>query len=380
MNIYYHGFKIICRCLTPYYDEGDIAAIRSQLTQSGVPFEWVIDIANDYFVTPGFWSGLKSKGLETLLEDEPYEYLHTLHAMNLERNTHLRHQLIEAIRLLNTAGIKPLLFKGSGQLLHPIHNDIGSRIMSDLDILIPLEQIPDAIDALIDKGYRETDAKYATQKFHHLPPLSRPGDYGPIELHRRAFHNEISHVLPTRKIWKDARSDTVDGVHFFLPSPTHSILICMLHSQKFNSQYDPRQLNPRALQDLTAITMRYTDEIDWSSIHRMMKDSGLNYLAGSHLLFAHRLMGLPLPSGMMPGPSSRLLHIVSLGSMNWSMVERLSRQALKLSAHHICRRYDCSRQLLPLTAYRMRYMLSYFKSLRIRVLGSPVKSALLFIP
>ena len=367
MNIYYHGFKCICRCLAPYYDEKDLADIRCQLTQAGVPWEWLIDIANDYFVTPGLWSGLKSKGLETLLDKEPYQYLHTLHAMNLERNTHLRHQLIEAVRALNTAGIKPLLLKGSGQLLEPIHNDIGSRIMSDLDMLIPLEQIPDAMNALIDIGYREADIDYDTQKLHHCTPLIRSGDYGPIELHRRALHNEISHVLPTRKIWENARSDTIDGAHFFLPSPTHSILICMLHSQKFNSQYDPRQFNPRALQDLAAITMRYSEKIDWSMIHRMTKDHGLNYLAGSHLLSAHRLMGMPLPSDMMHGPSSRLLHIVSLGSMNWSIVEHLSRRAIRLLAHHICRRYGCSRQWLPLTAYRMKYLLSYFKRLKIRV-------------
>ena len=366
MTIYYKTFKFICHCLAPFYNEEDLADIRSQLTQSRVPWEWVINIANDYFVTPGLWSGLKSKGLDTLLDNEPYQYLHTLHAMNLERNTHLRNQLIDAISALNSVGIKPLLFKGSGQLLEPIHNDIGSRIMSDLDMLIPLEQIPDAIDALIDIGYRKADVEYDTQKLHHCAPLIRPGDYGPIELHRRALHNEISHVLPTRKIWEDARSGTIDGAHFFLPSATHSILICMLHSQEFNSRYDPRQFNPRALQDLAAATMRYSEEIDWSMIHRMMKDHGLKYLAGTHLLSAYRLMGTPLSSDMMPGPSSRLLHIVSLGSMNWSIVERISRRALRLSAHHICRRYGCSRQWLPLTAYRMKYLLSYIKRLPIR--------------
>lgn len=211
-----------------------------------------------------------------------------------------------------------------------------------------------------------TPVKYDTQKLHHCTPLIRSGDYGPIELHRRALHNEISHVLPTWKIWEDARSDTIDGVHFFLPSPTHSILICMLHSQEFNSRYDPRQFNLRALQDLAAITMHYSEEIDWSSIHRMMKDHGLKYLAGALLLAMHRLMGMPLPSDMMPGPSSRILHMISIGSMNWSTVEGLSRRAFKLSAHQICRRYDCSRRLLPLTAYRMRYLLSYLKRLRIR--------------
>jgi len=359
MNIYYHGFEFICRCLAPYYDEKDLADIRRRLTKDDIPLEWIIDIANDHFVTPGVWEGLKSKGLETLLEDEPYEYLHTLHALNRDRNIHLRGQLIEAVRALNRIGIKPLLFKGSGQLLQPVHDDIGSRIMSDLDMLTPLEQIPDAMNALMDIGYREADIDYDTQKLHHCTPLIRSGDYGPIELHRRALHNEISHVLPTRKIWEDARSDIIDGLYFYLPSPTHSILICMFHSQQFY-RYDPRQFNLRALQDLAAIARQYPKDIDWSMICRIMKAHGFNYLAGSLLLAAHRLMGMPLPKNMMPGPSSRLLYMASVSATNRPIAERLSRHAIKFSAHLICRHYDCSRRWLPLTAYRMRYLLSYY--------------------
>ena len=361
MNIYYHGFEFICRCLAPYYDEKDLADIHRRLTQDNIPLEWIIDIANDHFVTPGVWAGLKSKGLETLLEDEPYEYLHTLHALNRDRNIHLRGQLIEAVRALNHVGIKPLLFKGSGQLLQPIHDDIGSRIMSDLDILIPLQQIPDAMDALMDKGYRKADVNFNTQKRHHCTPLVRSGDYGPIELHRRALHNEVSHVLPTQKIWEDAGSHNIDGAHFYVPSPTHSILICVFHCQVFNRRYDPRIFDPRALQDLAAIARQHPRKINWSIIRRIVKDQGYKYLAESLLLSAHRLMGLPFPSEMMPGPSSRLLYSIKLGEMSQPVIECLSRYVFKFSVHQIYQRYKCSRRWLPLTAYRMRYLLSCLK-------------------
>jgi hypothetical protein len=361
-SIYYRGFTFICRCLAPYYDKKDLADIRRRLTEGDVPLEWIIDIANDYFVTPGIWTGLKSKGLESLLDDESYQYLYTLHALNRERNIHLRAQLIEAVRTLNNAGIKPLLFKGSGLLLQPVHNDIGGRIMSDLDILIPPGQIPDATDVLMDKGYREADINYDTRKFHHCTPLVRPGDYGPIELHRRALQNEIAHVLPTQKIWEDARSQTLGGIHFYLPSPTHSMVIGMLHSQEFDSRYDPRIFNPRALQDLAAMNRKYRNEIDWSMISRIMKAHGLEYLAGLLLLSAHRLMGMPLPENMIPGPFSRLFYMANLDATNRSIVERLTRRAIKYSAHLICRRYGCSRKWLPLTAYRMRYVLFRLKS------------------
>jgi hypothetical protein len=181
-------------------------------------------------------------------------------------------------------------------------------------------------------------------------------------LHRRALQNEIAHVLPTQKIWEDARSQTLDGIHFYLPSPTHSMVIGMLHSQEFDSRYDPRIFNPRALQDLAAMNRKYRNEIDWSMISRIMKAHGLEYLAGLLLLSAHRLMGMPLPENMIPGPFSRLFYMANLDATNRSIVERLTRRAIKYSAHLICRRYGCSRKWLPLTAYRMRYVLFRLKS------------------
>jgi hypothetical protein len=72
-------------------------------------------------------------------------------------------------------------------------------------------------------------------------------------------------------------------------------------------------------------------------------------------------MGMPLSKNMMPGSSSRLLYKFSLGAMKRSLVERLSSYAIKFSAHLICQRYGCSRKWLPLTAYRMRYVLFRLK-------------------
>ena len=157
MNQYYHNFMFVCRCLSLNYDEKDIADIQSQITREELSWEMVIHIANNYLVTPSFLSGLRNVGLDALLENDIRQYLCDLHAMNRNRNLHLRGQLIEAIDSLNSVGITPLLLKGSGQLVSPIHKDPDSRIMSDLDILIPPEEVPKALDALAGKGYKEME-------------------------------------------------------------------------------------------------------------------------------------------------------------------------------------------------------------------------------
>jgi Uncharacterised nucleotidyltransferase len=361
MNLYNFNLKFVCRCLALHYDEHDIDKIRNQLSGDDLSWQSVIYIANNYLVSPGLWSGLKSKGLVAILDDEISSYLSELHAMNMNRNSHLRYQLLEAIGTLNAAGITPLLLKGSGQLVQLIHNDLGSRIMSDLDILVPPEQLHNALNALASKGYRETEVSYDPETLHHWAPLMRPGEYGTIELHRQALNRFVAQVIPTEKIWQAAESKTIDGVQFYLPSATHSILICMLHSREFNHADDPRQFNLRSLHDLVAITKHHSAEIDWQRILRQMKDHGLGFEAEAQLLAAQRMFGMPLPSTNMPGPSARLHHVVSLAAMNWPIIEFLSRRAYDFSVFQIRQRYGCARHSVCLAAYRMRYLFSFLR-------------------
>ncbi len=372
MNPLYHNLKFVGRCLALPYDEKCIADVHRQIMGGSVSWELVIQIANNHLVTPGLWIGLKASGLDVLLDDEISRYLSELHKLNRNRNAHLKRQLLEAVATLNAAGITPLLFKGSGQLVHPLHEDSGIRIMSDLDILIPADQLATALEALNAMGYREAAVSYDPHKLHHWAPLLRPGDYGSIELHREALHKLVSQVLPTEGIWQNALYMNLEGVKFCLPCPTHAVLICMLHSREFRRLDDPRQFNLRFLHDLAAITGRYPAEIDWHTVQRQMKDHGLSYVAESQLLAAQRLMGAPLPAVMKPGTTARLHHIVSLASMQWSAAELLSHRLYDFSAFQIRRHYGCSLQKISLAAFRMRYLFAllnhYFTALGLKFL------------
>ena len=135
----------------------------------------------------------------------------------------------------------------------------------------------------------------------------------------------------------------------------------MLHSQDFSSAHDPRRFNLRALHDLAALTKYYTRDIYWPLIHRQMKDHGFKCIEEAHLLAVNQLFCVHYPLGVMPGMSARLLHLVSIAAMNWSVVARLSRRAHEFSMYRIYKRYGCPQRLLPLAAYRMKYLFFYLK-------------------
>lgn len=368
MTNLYLNFNLVCRFLSPFYSEHSLSEIRNRLTPiSSVPWQSVIDIANNFLVTPALWSSLKAKGIGAVVEKEPRDYLCRLYGLNKRRNTHLRRQLLNAIGVLNSAGLSPLLLKGAGQLVQPIHEGIGSRLMTDLDILIRPGLLSTAIEALKAVGYEESKVSFDPEKLHHWAPLIRHGEYGAIELHRQALNCRVTHMLLTREIFDAAETKILDGAHFLLPSATHAIMICLLHSQEFNASDDPRQINLRTLHDLTAISMKYCDKIDWPSIQCLFENYGLKYLLESYLVAARQLFNMPYPSDIQPGPFAHLHHKICLGTMRWSALERLSRWIYDFLSFRISQRYGCQLRFVPLTAYRMRFL--------VHVLRSKVKTA-----
>ena len=172
----------LCHIISPLTNPRDIARLKDLITKSEVSWERVIHLANTYLVISALWVGLCEKELDSELENEVRNYLQELHALNLRRNQNLKRQTIEAIGVLNKKGIVPILIKGAVQFFQPIHGDLGVRIMTDLDILVPENQIAEAIKALIQIGYQAY--KYPNADLappHHVAPLMRAGKYGSIE-------------------------------------------------------------------------------------------------------------------------------------------------------------------------------------------------------
>jgi len=368
MSELHYTYSLICQLLSPYSNAADINRSVCRLTGlQGVQWEAVIDMANDYLVTPALWNGLKSKGLALSMEDPPLEYFSKMYALNKRRNKHLRIQLIQAIGILNSVGITPLLLKGASQLVQPIHKGIGCRLMSDLDILILPKEIPTALKAFANHGYEELEVSYDFEKLHHWAPLIRNGDYSKIELHRQALNNNVTHVLPTPEILNAAERRKIDNTNYLLPNPTHSILIGLLHSREFNRKDDPRQYNLRALADIVNINWIHSDSIDWKYIKQVMAKSGLKMTLESYLVAARQYFNMPYPQGIRPGPAARVHHKVCIGIMQNPILEFATRHVNDYSAFQIRQFYGCSLKPFSLSAYRMRYLAHYIK---IRLLGS----------
>jgi hypothetical protein len=137
MNTRLVALDFITNCLsvlgTPEVSDTLLAVIKSK------HFNWktVVNIANTQLVTPALWVALMKKELVEWMPFDICEYLRELHRLNTVRNDHLRVQIIEAVRQLNSINVEPILLKGSASLFVKTFDDPGSRIMANIDILVP---------------------------------------------------------------------------------------------------------------------------------------------------------------------------------------------------------------------------------------------------
>jgi hypothetical protein len=330
-----NNYKCVCQIISPYPPDEGLNDMLRQFEHDHSGWISVIDTANDYLVSPALWGGLKANGLLNRIHRTTRDYLKELFALNANRNIHLKRQLLEAIKILNAAGITPLLLKGAGQLLNPIHVFTGSRLMSDLDILIDHKNLSMALDAFTVNGYNEADVTYDFKKLHHWAPLLKSGHYGAVELHREALNKRVAHILPTADIVKSAVTKRTEWIRYKLPNPTHSVVISLLHSNEFSNVSDLRQYNLRTLHDLTALNLRYPDEIDWPYIKTVLSYHGLKRFFESYMVAAKKLFGMPYPQGITPDPYSIFHNNICMGSLRWPLVERATRMVSGLSGFMI---------------------------------------------
>lgn len=254
--------------------------------------------ANELLVMPAVCRVVRDQHLRT--PPAVAEHVRYWHRGNTMRNVRLRHDLIAAVRALNDAGLVPLLFKGSLQLVDGTLEPVGDRFMRDLDLLVPADGLELASVALEGIGY---SLKPALGSLPHELVLERPDAPGDIELHVELGDEPIPKVLPAEEAWAESVSLELGVGRDSRPArarglvPTHQVLHYILHSTLQDRCHALGDLPLRQLLTLSALARAHGTAVDWPVVHARMEHHGLVDELRSHVWLARRYAGLPLPPG-----------------------------------------------------------------------------------
>lgn len=171
-----------------------------------------------------------------LLESLPPDltgHLKMVYDLNVKRNRQILGQVKEINALLNPEGINPLYLKGVGNLLDGLYPDPGERIIQDIDLLVPDEQMEKAAAILSQAGYESRYIYNPERKFKakHYPRLFKKEAAACVEIHYTPVKIKYRNDFPVEKIELHKKKVSEEYGTCYVMCDEHKLIHNFIHSQ-----------------------------------------------------------------------------------------------------------------------------------------------------
>lgn len=257
----------------------------------------LITLAHQHWLMGELAHQLKNSQVWELLPEQLQTYLLEIEAAYLQRSQALVAESMHACELLTQADIEVVLLKGAASLFNGVASPISTRYMKDIDILVPEGLQQQAMQVLLDNAYQLDEDYYAPNADvkHHLTPVKR-NEVCYIEIHRWVTPLYLQSILPTKQVWENvvplnlSQSITVKEL-----SPTHQVVLSILHSEITNKDYDLKRIDLLQLVHLARIIQQQESQINWEEIRKAFQVFDLSEILQNKLYVLHEFMHLNTP-------------------------------------------------------------------------------------
>lgn len=153
----------------------------------------LIKISSNHLIIPLLYTKLTSIEKE-FFPKEFVEYLSNIYKINRNRNKKMKSEVIELSKLLLLNKIDHVFLKGSAMIFGNYYNDLGERMIGDIDLLV-YERDTEKIKNILDiNGYKTVnESSYLSNK--HLRRRLKKDNLFAIEVHYKIYSGQINQDL-----------------------------------------------------------------------------------------------------------------------------------------------------------------------------------------
>jgi hypothetical protein len=175
----------IAKCLTISLEEKNRDEIEIFLKTTDVDWDSVVKVSTSHYVFPAIYCNFKRADFLKYLPDDLVDYMKYITNLNRDRNTQIIEQSKDLNSLLLANNIRPIFLKGTGNLLEGLYEDIGERMVGDIDFLFSKKDFLKAIDILKNDNYsRHENQLDFLPGFRHYPKLVKQENIAAVEIHK----------------------------------------------------------------------------------------------------------------------------------------------------------------------------------------------------
>ena len=291
------AYVLVGRCLAPSLTDIQKDDLARDLARPEICWEALLAEANRQHATPLWYARLQEHGLLMHLPADLAAYLAQLHAANGARNRMLRDELAMVLELFNARGIPVLLLKGAATFADDLYPDQGARLMSDMDLLLPVEHLREAERLLMMEGYVDDptnispyDVWPGSTRHAHIPGLMHLKRKTTVELHYKVAYGLPGRILNAEAAWSSAVSGTFRGNTVFWLCPHHRLLHNALHATQPHREFLQGKVRLADIAEFAALVARYPKEILPAHFWKVIRRHDLNTPIGTYSLMARLLM------------------------------------------------------------------------------------------
>ena len=292
---YFNAYRFVAVLVSPFVSRDRVLFYLTQ--HQSLDWEQVASVAGSHSIIQALYPAIVKNELVDLIPDDFLSYIQHLHEINYERNEMMRKQLINAVLVINKLNIKPLLMKGAAQLFLDTFSSVGDRLLTDLDILVPANDIRHISDELMTIGYEMNEEKMDfIESHHHYPPLIKQDECAIVELHHELMFHKQQHVLPAEYAWAKAVDIALPNkAEAKVLTPTYRVFHSFLHRCVVDELDHKGQVEIRQLHELAREQFTHSSDIDWDEMleyayaHGVHKELYANLYAASKFMEIHDL-------------------------------------------------------------------------------------------
>lgn len=197
----------VAQCLTINTERENKESVLIKLKNEKIDWDMVVKLSTAHYIFPALYYNLKKTRLLKYVPDELVSHMKYISELNLERNKQIIVQVVELNKILKSNNIKPIFLKGTGNLVDNLYNNIGERMIGDIDFICSKNDYPKAIKTLTKNGYFPVDkTKYSYPEFKHYRRLKNKKGIAAVEIHKEliieGYHEEFNYDLVIKNVRK----------------------------------------------------------------------------------------------------------------------------------------------------------------------------------
>jgi Uncharacterised nucleotidyltransferase len=239
-----------CLSLARYPDRKN--NIAKQINFDDIDWDLVVKLSSNQMVVPALYLNLRRAQLLDLLPEGLGLYFEEITQANTRRNKVLLKQANHLAILLEKHQMKVLFLKGTAHLIVGLYQDIGERMIGDIDILVGKNQVEEVANILKSEGYFNRLEDEKLEKPRHYSRLAHKDYIASVEIHWDILEEGHKHNLNYETLFKNKQKQAA----FYLPSFEHQALHNMLNTQVNDHAYKRGLILVRQLYDCFLLSFK----------------------------------------------------------------------------------------------------------------------------